>query len=87
MYTANSENVGCQQVLPDQNAIVLRNGRKIGYDHLVIAMGMPNDYDQIKGFEEAWKDPEHPVFTNQDHPSWRSSVHKYYRWHYNFNHG
>ena len=45
--------------------MVLRNGRKIGYNHLVVAMGMfslyikigmPNDLESIKGFDEAWKD-------------------------------
>jgi sulfide:quinone oxidoreductase len=40
MYTAHSDNIGCESILPEENAVVLRNGRRIGYDHLVIAMGM-----------------------------------------------
>lgn len=66
---------------------MLRNGRRIAYDHLVIAMGMKDDTESIKGLEEAWKDSMHPVFTQKDHPSWRSVEHKYTRWHYNFDHG
>ncbi|CAK61041.1 unnamed protein product (macronuclear) [Paramecium tetraurelia] len=87
MYTAHSDQVGCSTILPEENAIVLRNGRRIGYNQLVVAMGQQVNYDAIKGFEEAWQDFDSPVFTNLDHPSWRSSNHKYTRWHYNFNHG
>lgn len=38
-YAANSEGVGCQEFLPSENAIVLKNGRKIKYEYLVIANG------------------------------------------------
>lgn len=31
MYTANSEFIGVKQIKPDQNKIVLRNGREIEY--------------------------------------------------------
>lgn len=41
----------------------------------------------IKGFEEAWKDPEHPVYTNKDHSSWRNSVNKHMRMHYTHTYG
>ena len=40
MYTAHSDNVGCETINPAENNIILKNGRKIGYDHLVVAMGM-----------------------------------------------
>ena len=53
----------------------------------LIIIGLKDDIDSIKGFEEAWKDTEHPVFSCKDHPSWRSIVHKYTRWHYNFTNG
>ena len=36
-----ADNVGCETINPAENNIVLKNGRKIGYDHLVVAMGMP----------------------------------------------
>ena len=47
MFTAHSENVGCSEVHPEENTIVLRNGRKIEYDHLVIAAGMNDATDQV----------------------------------------
>jgi sulfide:quinone oxidoreductase len=47
-------------------------------------MGMNEDLDAIKGFEDAWRHPEHPVYAPKDHPSWRSYLHKYPKWHYNF---
>jgi hypothetical protein len=28
-------------------------------------MGLKQNLDSIKGFEEAWKDVEHPVYTNK----------------------
>lgn len=84
MYTAHSDNVGLQKILPEENTVVLRNGRKITYNHLVIAMGLQEDLEGIKGFEDAWKHPDHPVFSCKDHPSWRAFLHKYPRWHYNF---
>lgn len=40
MYTAHSDNIGVDKFLPEENALVLRNGRKIGYSWLVLAMGM-----------------------------------------------
>jgi len=87
MYTAHSDVIGVDKFLPEENAVVLRNGRRIGYDHLVVAMGIPEDYDQIKGFDEAWKDAEHPVFAAKDHPTWRANLHKYPRYHFNYTSG
>lgn len=37
--TAHSDGIGCEKILPEENAIVLRNGRRIEYDHLVVAQG------------------------------------------------
>jgi hypothetical protein len=84
---AHSDNIGMQKIIPEENTIILRNGRKIGYDHIVLAMGMLHSPESIKGFEEAWADPDHPVFTAKDHHTWRSFVHKYARWHYSFTNG
>lgn len=42
MHTAHSDNIGASQILPEENAVVLRNGRRIGYNHLVVAMGTPS---------------------------------------------
>ena len=41
MYTA-SEVGTVEKFLPEENAIVLKSGRKIGYNQLVVAMGSPN---------------------------------------------
>jgi len=59
----------------------------MGYDHLVLAMGIPEDYNSIKGFEDAWKNYDRPVFAAKDHSSWRAEHHKYTKWHFNFNYG
>jgi len=40
MYTAHSELVGVEKFLPDENSLILRNGRKISYNFLVCAMGL-----------------------------------------------
>jgi len=87
MYTAHSDNIGIEKFLPEENTIVLRNGRKIGYDQLVIAMGMCEDLEAIKGFEEAWREEDHPVFTAKDHATWRANNHKYFRFHYSYTSG
>ena len=39
MYTAHSDLIGVDKFLPNENAIVLKNGRRIEYNHLVISMG------------------------------------------------
>ena len=41
MYTAHSDSVGVDKFIPKENSIVLRNGKKMEYDNLVVAMGMP----------------------------------------------
>lgn len=66
---------------------MLRNGRTIKYENLVIAMGQKENTSEIKGFEEAWSDVVHPFYTNQDHLSWKTTVSKSYRVHLNFNGG
>lgn len=50
-------------------------------------MGMAENVDAIKGFDEAWGSEDHPVFAPKDHPGWKGYLHKYPRWHYNFNNG
>jgi len=87
MYTAHTDLVGVEKFLPDENAVILRNGRKIQYNFMVNAMGLKPDMASIKGFYEAWEDTEHPVYTCSDHLSWRSAVNKHMRMHYAHNHG
>ena len=83
----HSEAVGVEKINPDNNEIVLKNGRVIGYDYLVLAMGQKQNHESIKGFEDAWADTQHSFHTNADHSSWKGSVVKPMRYHYNFNGG
>ena len=84
---AHSDAVGVEKINPDSSEVTLRNGRTIKYENLVVAMGQKDNFDSIKGFEDAWADESHPFFTNADHPSWRATTAKGYRVHYNFNGG
>lgn len=84
---AHSEGVPVEKINANNNEVVLRNGRTIGYDHLVIATGQKQNHTEIKGFDDAWADVDHPFHTNADHPTWRGSVTKPFRYHYNFNGG
>lgn len=86
-FAAHSEGQGVAQFLPNENAVVLRNGRKIQYDQLVIATGLKEDTTSVQGFEEAWADSTHPFFTANDHPTWKSSNTSAYRWLFNFEGG
>lgn len=51
--SASKENKKVKKILPEENAIVLSNDRKINYKALVLATGIGEDYDQIKGLKEA----------------------------------
>lgn len=53
----------------------------------MVALGQKENYQEIKGFEEAWADTVNPFYTNQDHNSWKTTVTKSYRVHLNFNGG
>lgn len=46
----HSENVGVEKIIPEKNEVVLRNGRTIGYDYLVLATGQKENFESIKGF-------------------------------------
>lgn len=87
MYTAKSDGVGVKTFLPEENAVILKNDRRIEYDHMVLAMGQKHDPDAIQGLDAAWAEFEHPVYVSKDHPSWRANDHKYARWHYNYTSG
>jgi sulfide:quinone oxidoreductase len=54
---------------------------------MVLAMGLKEDVNQIKGLYDAWGDLEHPVFVSRDHPNWKSNDHKYQKYHYNYTSG
>jgi len=82
-----SDYLGVDKINPKSNEVVLKNGRVIKYENLVLALGQKENYQEIKGFDEAWADPVHPFYTNQDHPSWKTTITKSYRVHLNFNGG
>lgn len=50
-------------------------------------MGLKEDMASIKGFEDAWVDVDHPVYTCKDSPLWRAAVHKEAKFHYSHNNG
>ena len=82
-----SDYVGVEKINPSKNEVVLRNGRTVKYENLVLALGQKENYNEIKGFDEAWADVVHPFYTNQDHSSWKTTTNKSYRVHLNFNGG
>lgn len=84
---AQSDYVGVEKINPSKNEVTLRNGRVIKYENLVIAIGQKENYQEIKGFDDAWADTVHPFYTNQDHLSWKTTVSKSYRVHLNYNGG
>lgn len=68
MYTAKSDLVGIKQYLPEESAVILKNDRRIEYDHMVIATGLRHAPEKIDGLDAAWAEFDHPVHTNKDHP-------------------
>ena len=83
-FAVSSDGQGVMKFNPQNNEVVLKNGRVVQYDQLVIATGMENNYQSIKGFEEAWADLDCPFHTNQDHSTWKNSDVKFYRYQYNY---
>ena len=61
----------------------MKNGRKIQYEQLVIATGLKPERS-VKGLDEAWVDPNHPFYMSADHPTWRTTSTKSYRFLNNF---
>ena len=83
-FAAFSDGQAIVKFNPQNNEVVLKNGRVVQYDQLVIATGMENNHQSIKGFEDAWADLDSPFHTNQDHSSWKNTDIKHYRYQYNF---
>lgn len=83
-HAVSSEGQGVVKYNPENNEVVLKNGRVVKYDQLVVATGMDSNYQSIKGFEEAWSEIYEPFFTNQDHSSWKTTCPKTFRYQYNF---
>ena len=47
--------------LPEKDTVILKSGESLTYDSLVVAVGIKNDLDRIKGLREALEDPSSPV--------------------------
>ncbi|UPL00160.1 hypothetical protein LCI18_011094 [Fusarium solani-melongenae] len=54
-------NVGVEGLAPEENSVKLADGKKISYDHLVVAPGIKINYDSIKGLPEALAARDSPV--------------------------
>lgn len=67
--SASKENRKVTKIIPEENAILIGNDRKINYKALILATGITEDYDQIKGLNEALKDPNCPVFSPNYFPA------------------
>jgi len=87
LSSAHSDGFGVKTYLPDENAVILTNDRRIEYDHLVVATGMKYDLKSIEGFWAAWEDPLCPVYSTMDHPNWPATGVKFLRHHGNYFHG
>ena len=48
---AQSDYVGVEKIHPGRNEVVLRNGRTIKYENLVLALGQKENYNEVKGFD------------------------------------
>lgn len=53
-------------IVPEENKIILENGKEFEYDVLAIASGMGEDLDKISGLKEALEDGDCPVYTSKD---------------------
>jgi len=62
----NSDGVSASLIVPEENKIILENGREFEYDVLMIASGIGEDFDKIQGFREALEDGDCPVYTTRD---------------------
>jgi NADPH-dependent 2,4-dienoyl-CoA reductase/sulfur reductase-like enzyme len=86
-YVASSDGVSVVQIFPERNTVKLENGTEIEYEQLVLALGMKEDNDDIKGFKEAWNDDMCPVYTTLNSTKWTAGHAKETRWIGNYNHG
>lgn len=50
-----------EKVVPEENKLILKNGKTVTYEHLVISSGIKFDFDKTKGLHEALLDPKRNV--------------------------
>lgn len=60
-------NKGVGSISPKENHIILNDGDKVGYEHLIVAPGVTVDNGSVKGLPEALANPDAPVSTIYDY--------------------
>lgn len=65
----NWTNIAVSNIEPENNSIKTEDGSNWTYDHLIVAAGIQNNFDAIRGFQEALEDPEIPVGSIYGHKS------------------
>lgn len=50
-----------EKVVPEQNKLILKNGKSLTYEQLVISSGLKFNFDSIKGLSDALHDPKRNV--------------------------
>ena len=62
-----SDGVSAQLIIPEENKIILANGKEYEYDVLMLAPGIGADLESIQGLKEAIFDGDCPVYTSKDY--------------------
>jgi len=66
MSTVNSDGVMAKLIVPEENKIILENGKEFEYDVLMLAPGIGEDIDKIQGLREALEDTSCPVYSSKN---------------------
>ena len=61
-----SDGVKASLIKPEENLIILENGKEIEYDVLMLATGIDQDYDSIPGLMEGLQDAESNIYNSKD---------------------
>ena len=61
-----SDGLKASLIKPEENLIVLENGKEIEYDVLMLASGIGQDYDSIPGLMEGLQDHESNIYNSND---------------------
>lgn len=61
-----SDGVSAQLIVPEENKIILANGKEFEYDVLLLAPGLGEDLEAIQGLRAALEDGDCPVYSSRD---------------------
>lgn len=59
--------MSAQLIVPEENKVILANGKEYEYDVLMLAPGMGADLEAIEGLKEALEDGECPVYSSKNY--------------------